>query len=181
MQGVGRADVLLYFKCPTTKQMRCPVNAYVFFCRAKRSWRQFGSIFTNTTRKPASSSNSFRWFSASARLYPELSGMTACGWLSAGGRCSKSVPGIWASAFVTNWSKPARRWKSWPRSAGVFSEPSPSRVNQTAQVSPAYGWLQAWKTSHAASAGTAAVTSTTMINSRKRTISAGRRWAERTS
>jgi hypothetical protein len=28
MQGVGRADVLLYFKCPTTKQMRCPVNAY---------------------------------------------------------------------------------------------------------------------------------------------------------
>jgi hypothetical protein len=21
---------LLYFKCPTTKQMRCPVNAYVF-------------------------------------------------------------------------------------------------------------------------------------------------------
>ncbi len=30
MQGVGRADVLLYFKCPTTKQMRCPVNAYLF-------------------------------------------------------------------------------------------------------------------------------------------------------
>ena len=30
MQGVGCADVLLYFKCPTTKQMRCPVNAYVF-------------------------------------------------------------------------------------------------------------------------------------------------------
>jgi hypothetical protein len=28
MQGVGRADVLLYFKRPTTKQMRCPVNAY---------------------------------------------------------------------------------------------------------------------------------------------------------
>jgi hypothetical protein len=28
MQGVGRADDLLYFKCPTTKQMRCPVNAY---------------------------------------------------------------------------------------------------------------------------------------------------------
>jgi two-component system NtrC family response regulator len=28
MQGVGRADVLLYFKCPTTKQMRCPVKAY---------------------------------------------------------------------------------------------------------------------------------------------------------
>jgi len=29
MQGVGRADVLLlYFKCPTTKQMWCPVNAY---------------------------------------------------------------------------------------------------------------------------------------------------------
>jgi hypothetical protein len=28
MQGVGRADVLLYFNCPTTKQMRCPVNAY---------------------------------------------------------------------------------------------------------------------------------------------------------
>jgi len=28
MQGVGRADVLLYFKYPTTMQMRCPVNAY---------------------------------------------------------------------------------------------------------------------------------------------------------
>ena len=28
MQGVGCANVLLYFKCPTTKQMRCPVNAY---------------------------------------------------------------------------------------------------------------------------------------------------------
>ena len=28
MQGVGHADVLLYFKYPTTKQMRCPVNAY---------------------------------------------------------------------------------------------------------------------------------------------------------
>ncbi len=31
MQGVGCADVLLYFKCPTTKQMRCPVNAYQIF------------------------------------------------------------------------------------------------------------------------------------------------------
>ena len=28
MQGVGHADVHLYFKCPTTKQMRCPVNTY---------------------------------------------------------------------------------------------------------------------------------------------------------
>jgi len=28
MQGVGDADLLLYFKCPTKKQMRCPVNAY---------------------------------------------------------------------------------------------------------------------------------------------------------
>jgi hypothetical protein len=28
MQGVGYADVLLYFECPTTKQMGCPVNAY---------------------------------------------------------------------------------------------------------------------------------------------------------
>jgi hypothetical protein len=28
MQGVGRTDVTLYFKCPTIKQMRCPVNAY---------------------------------------------------------------------------------------------------------------------------------------------------------
>jgi hypothetical protein len=28
MQGVGHAEALLYFKCPTTKQMRCPVNAY---------------------------------------------------------------------------------------------------------------------------------------------------------
>ena len=31
MQGVACADVHLYFKCPTTKQMRCPVNAYVEF------------------------------------------------------------------------------------------------------------------------------------------------------
>jgi len=31
MQGVGRADVLSYFKCPTTKQMRCAVNAYKNF------------------------------------------------------------------------------------------------------------------------------------------------------
>jgi hypothetical protein len=31
MQGVGRADDLLYFKCQTTKQMRCPVNAYPIF------------------------------------------------------------------------------------------------------------------------------------------------------
>jgi hypothetical protein len=28
MQGIGRADVLLYFKRPTTQQMRYPVNAY---------------------------------------------------------------------------------------------------------------------------------------------------------
>jgi len=28
MHGVGRADVLLYFKCSTTQQMRCPVNVY---------------------------------------------------------------------------------------------------------------------------------------------------------
>jgi hypothetical protein len=28
MQGVRRADVLLYFKWPTTKQMRYHVNAY---------------------------------------------------------------------------------------------------------------------------------------------------------
>jgi hypothetical protein len=28
MQGLGLADDLLYFKCPTTKQMWCPVNAY---------------------------------------------------------------------------------------------------------------------------------------------------------
>ena len=28
MQGVGCTDVLLYFKCPTTNQMRCPVKAY---------------------------------------------------------------------------------------------------------------------------------------------------------
>ncbi|MGA9480102.1 MAG: hypothetical protein WBV21_20180, partial [Desulfobacterales bacterium] len=26
MQGVGRSDVLLHFKCPATKQMRCPVT-----------------------------------------------------------------------------------------------------------------------------------------------------------
>ena len=28
MQVVGYANDLLYFKCPTTKQMRCLVNAY---------------------------------------------------------------------------------------------------------------------------------------------------------
>jgi len=28
MQGVGCADVLLYFKCSTTQQMPCSVNAY---------------------------------------------------------------------------------------------------------------------------------------------------------
>jgi hypothetical protein len=28
MQGVGHADVTLWFKCPTTKQMRCPLKAY---------------------------------------------------------------------------------------------------------------------------------------------------------
>ena len=28
MRGTGCTDVLLYFKCPVTKQMRCPVNAY---------------------------------------------------------------------------------------------------------------------------------------------------------
>ena len=100
MRGVGRADVLLHVKCPTTKQMRPPVNAYVFFCRAKRSWRRFGPIFTNTPRKPFSFSNSFRWFSASARLFPELPGMSTCGWLSAGRRCFKSARGIWASASV---------------------------------------------------------------------------------
>jgi len=31
MQGIGRADILLYFKCPTTRQIRCPVNAYLFY------------------------------------------------------------------------------------------------------------------------------------------------------
>jgi len=30
MRGTGRADVLLFFKCPTTKQMWCPVTAYEF-------------------------------------------------------------------------------------------------------------------------------------------------------
>jgi len=181
MRGVGRADVLLHFKCPTTKQMRCPVNAYVFFCRAKRSYRPFGPIFTNTPRKLFSFSNSSRWFSARARLFPELPGMSACGWLSAVKRCFKSAPGIWAFASVMRWSKPGRHWKFWPRSADVFLEPSPNRVSPTAQVKPAYGCLQAWKISHAASADTAAVTSTIMINSRKPTISAGRPRAERTS
>jgi RimJ/RimL family protein N-acetyltransferase len=33
MQGTGHADVRLYFKCPVTQQMRCPVNAY--------NWREF--------------------------------------------------------------------------------------------------------------------------------------------
>jgi hypothetical protein len=32
MQGVGCADALMYFKCPTTKQMLCrAVNAFGFF------------------------------------------------------------------------------------------------------------------------------------------------------
>ena len=44
MQGVGRADDLLYFKRPRTQQMRCPVNAYNknFFRRAEQApsrWR----------------------------------------------------------------------------------------------------------------------------------------------
>ena len=151
------------------------------FCHAKKSWRPFGLIFANTPRRPAFSSNSFRWFSASARLFPELPGMTACGWRSTGGRCFTSAPGIWASASVMNWSKPGRHWKFWLRSADVFSEPSPNRVSPTAQVNPAFGCLRAWKISHAASADTAAVTSTTTINSRKPTITVGKRRAERTS
>jgi len=28
-QGGGYADVLMYFKCPSTQQVRCPVNAYL--------------------------------------------------------------------------------------------------------------------------------------------------------
>jgi hypothetical protein len=32
MQGVGHAEDLLYFKCPTKKQMRCPENAYLETC-----------------------------------------------------------------------------------------------------------------------------------------------------
>ena len=40
MQGVGCADVLLYFKGPTTKQMRFPVNAYPTFIIAVRLWRR---------------------------------------------------------------------------------------------------------------------------------------------
>jgi hypothetical protein len=28
LQGFGHADVLLYFKYPLTRQMRCPVNDY---------------------------------------------------------------------------------------------------------------------------------------------------------
>jgi len=139
MRGVGRADVLLHFKCPTTKQMRCPVNAYVFFCRAKRSWRRFGPIFTNTPRKPFSFSNSFRWFSANARLFPELPMESTCGWLSVGKRCFKSARWIWASASAMNWSKLGRLWKFWPRSVVEFSERSPNRVGPTAQVNPAYG------------------------------------------
>jgi hypothetical protein len=44
MQGVERADVLLYFKRPTTQQMRCPVNAYNknFSRRAEQALRQVG-------------------------------------------------------------------------------------------------------------------------------------------
>ena len=56
MQGVGRADVLLYFKCPTTKQMRCPVNAYVHLLKRNdhigifenaRDLRERGVLKTN--------------------------------------------------------------------------------------------------------------------------------------
>jgi hypothetical protein len=50
LQGVWRADVLLYFKCPTTKQMRCPVNAYAgypsilsFFRRDYDWWAAYSS------------------------------------------------------------------------------------------------------------------------------------------
>ena len=39
MHGVGCADVLLYFKCPTTKQMRCPVNAYEIIILSQGSQR----------------------------------------------------------------------------------------------------------------------------------------------
>jgi hypothetical protein len=35
MRGIGCTDVLLYFKYPVTKQMRCPVNAYK---KSTRSW-----------------------------------------------------------------------------------------------------------------------------------------------
>ena len=44
MQGVGRADILLYFKRPTTQQIRCPVNAYNknFSRRAEQALRQVG-------------------------------------------------------------------------------------------------------------------------------------------
>jgi len=31
MQGGGHADVLMYFKCPPTQQVQCPVNAYCVF------------------------------------------------------------------------------------------------------------------------------------------------------
>jgi hypothetical protein len=47
MQGVGRADGLLYFKCPATKQMRCPVNAYLTFSSALSNYTgnyDFGMI-----------------------------------------------------------------------------------------------------------------------------------------
>ena len=35
MQGGGHADVLMYFKCPPTQQVQCPVNAYLYsmFCQ----------------------------------------------------------------------------------------------------------------------------------------------------
>jgi hypothetical protein len=34
MQGTGHADVQLYFKCPVTRQMGCPVNVYDFIIAA---------------------------------------------------------------------------------------------------------------------------------------------------
>jgi hypothetical protein len=40
MQGGGCADDLLYFKCPTTKQMRFLVNAYESFWNCRNQYNK---------------------------------------------------------------------------------------------------------------------------------------------
>jgi len=54
MQGVGRADVLLYFKCPTIKQMRCPVNTYENLKTALRYAKFFSQVNLAQSQFPVS-------------------------------------------------------------------------------------------------------------------------------
>jgi hypothetical protein len=46
MQGVGCADDLLYFKRPTTQQMRCPVNAYPASLKGITLWVRIPAVFS---------------------------------------------------------------------------------------------------------------------------------------